>query len=83
MALGEELAWAARRGKFQNPQASPSESPTWSEQAGQAPPKAAARGDDYETPTLRAAALKMANVAPCGSAMTEMRPTFSKSVAGI
>ncbi len=40
------------------------------------------RRDDYETPTPRAAALKMAKVAPCGSAMTEMRPTSSKSVGG-
>jgi len=29
------------------------------------------------------AALKMAKAAPCGSAMTEMRPTFSKSVGGM
>jgi hypothetical protein len=39
--------------------------------------------ENYEPEAPRAAALKMAKVAPWGSAMTEMRPTFSKSVGGI
>ena len=39
--------------------------------------------EDYEPEAPRAAALKMANAAPWGSAMTEMRPTFSKSAGGI
>ncbi len=41
------------------------------------------RQEDYEPEAPRAAALKMANVAPWGSARTEMRPTSSKSVGGM
>jgi len=37
----------------------------------------------YEAEAPRAAALKIANAAPCGSAITEMRPTSSKSVGGM
>ena len=44
---------------------------------------AQATEENQEPEAPRAAALKMANVAPWGSAITEMRPTFSKSVAGI